>query len=306
MSSTTDSSSLVTLLDPSVNSKTLQTAKIISLPHPSDNEAQEFIFLPRTAASNQPAIILQVQSFQKSYGSFLVGSRVISNGALHVATPVDPLFFVLEAFAAAPQKWQPLEQLLVGVPDCVQESISSPLQYKHLCCTNDQLGDDMILYKFQTELALAWLTKKFNAAKQVLLDQQQRGVLSGGAFTKTFHHVPDTPLDQSVLEQESCQVVCDFLSAEWTRTLMHQLNLAIISTPVTTTPKRQWGEMAGADSHEVLLEMTLGNVVSVEKAKQKEGVQKKLKAQTSGLKQLAKVKTKGMKSMSSFFSAKTT
>jgi hypothetical protein len=328
-------SSLVTLLDPSLDSKSLHASKIISLTHPQHNEPQDYLFLPGTPKA---ATILQIQSLDKPFGSFMVGSRVVSNGALHVATRVDPLYFVLHQLSATTNtatKWQPLDQL--GIPSNVHRCLSSAHQYLHLCASNDQLGD-MVLYKFQEARALAWLTRKYDAAKSVLerqlltrkkqLRQQQSD--GGGAFIKTFHFVEEeAPLvvsaedrpypsaEQRTLEYEACQVVCDHLSPEWSTKFVQHLNLPVSIVSMTTaatatsrgtagtTPKRSWEGMAGSNTQQELEEMTMGAVVvSVEKAKHAASVQKKFKAQSSGLKQLAKVKTKGMKSMSSFFGVK--
>lgn len=333
----TSSSSLVTLLDPSLDSKALHASKIISLTHPQYNEPQDYLFLPSTPT--KAATILQIQSLDKPYGSFMVGSRVVSNGALHVATRVDPLYFVLHQLSMMVDtpmtKWQPLDQL--DIPCTIHQCLSSSQQYLHLCTSNHQLGD-MVLYKFQEARALAWLTRKYNAAKSVLERQlltqkqhfQQQRSDGGGAFIKSFHCVEEeAPLvlsavdrlysnaEQRTLEYEACQVVCDHLSPEWSTKFVQHLNLpvSIVSMKTSetatsrgtsgTTPKRSWEGMVGSNTQQELEEMTMGAVVvSVEKAKHAAIVQKKFKAQSSGLKQLAKVKTKGMKSMSSFFGAK--
>lgn len=332
MPSSTGSPNLVTLLDPFTDAKSFKTAEIISLLHPNCNEPQDFFFLPIT--STAPATILQVQSLRKPFGSFFVGSRVISNGVLNVATRVDPMYFVLNHLATddhSTPTWQPLDQMLVNISKYIQQSISSEHQYRHLCTTNDQLGS-IILYKFQEQRALAWLERKYKAALQVLEEQllahKQRIKQhsdGGGAFTKKFNFIHDNDtitnsedttfsrLEQMTLQHEACHIVCDYLSMEWSAKLAQHLNLPStiieinsgISTTTTTTPKRKWEGVAGSSTHDDLVELMLGtNVATVKQSKHNDMIQKKLKAQSSGLKQLAKVKTKGMKSMSTFFGAK--
>lgn len=330
MPPSTDSSNLVTLLDPSTDSKSLSFAEIISLPHPNYQEPQDFLFLSRT--STAPATILQVQSLRKPFGSFFIGSRILSNGALHVATRVDPMYFVLAHLATddhSTPKWQPLDQLLENISEYVQQSVSSEHQYRHLCSTNDQFGS-IILYKFQEQRALAWLERKYKVALQVLegqlvaekqrIKQHSDG---GGAFTNTFNFISDndetvtdsedttcSTLERTTLQHEACHVVCDYLTMEWSAKFVQHLKLPpttinICSETSTATTKRKWEGVAGSSTHDDLVELTLGtNLVTVEQSKHNEIMKKKLKAQSSGLKQLAKVKTKGMKSMSAFFGVK--
>ena len=149
-----------------------------------------------------------MNSMARPYGSFFLGSRVISNGALHIVTRMDPLYFVLHTLSTTTdaqqqqqQQWQPLNQL--DIDSVVQEALSHDLdQYKHVCAVT-KLGDDLMLYKFSPKKAMKWLVQKQEAVLHIVQQQllhakqeskestQQLISQGGGAFSNTFHMVPD-------------------------------------------------------------------------------------------------------------------
>jgi Ydr279p protein family (RNase H2 complex component) wHTH domain len=294
-----DDSSLVTLFDTNdENVKNLRNWKTVSQKHPCTLEESDFMLL---TTNDDKHHIYEVQSIETKYGSYFLGSHVLNHGALYVATRMDPLYFVLSTLSSA--KWQPLDQL--EIPDTIKTLITDDKQYRHLCLVNNQLGDDMLLYKLSNERVLQWLTRKQERVHQVLRDEAlARRVAEPYMSTKSdgFHllegdcHVPSsTPqetlelsvLEQSRLHHHSIQVVCEYISPEWrTQWLDHlgQPESCILAVEDKKVPKRTWEE-AGM------------NVVSVEKKKNPA-------AQSVGLKRLQKVSTKGMKSLSNFFGAK--
>lgn len=308
-----DDSSLVTLFD--VNDehvKNLRNWKTVTLKHPSTLEESDFILL---TTNDDKHHIYEVQSMETKYGSYFLGSHVLNHGSLYVATRMDPLFFVLSALSSSSSssKWQPLDQL--EIPDTIRILITNDKQYRHLCLVNNQLGDDMLLYKLSEERVLSWLTRKQERVYQVLRDEAlTHKVAEPYMSTKSpgFHlldndHDDDCPvpsmssvtplettheltvLEQSRLHDHSIQVVCEYISSEWRTQWLSHLGQpeSCIFPPIEEkkTPKRTWDE-------------TDMNVVSVEKKKNP------ATAQSVGLKRLQKVSTKGMKSLSSFFGAK--
>ena len=339
MAQENNASRLVTLFDPNdENIKNLEEMSTISLHHPSTGEVSDFILVTTkskttlTAAEsqhqqqNQQHHVYEVQSLEIKYGSYFLGSHVLSDGTLYIATRMDPLFFVLYHLTARnsssnsnskSDKWQPLDQL--EIPDIVKKVISSEKQYQHLCQVNNQLGDDMLLYKLSEESVLKWLTRKQEKAYQVLMDQalvrkKDEMATFVSATCHGFHLLDDsakrpvspttTPseattiveselssAEQCIIHQHSMQVVCDYLTPEWRAKYMSHVGqpesvLMVSAAEEKQTPKRTWDEAADM------------NIVSVEKKKTKPD------AQSVGLKRLQKVSTKGMKSLSSFFGAK--
>ena len=196
---------------------TSSVPSIVSLPDPSNGDERDYLVIPtdnttKHRSSADPAAnaaravdIYEVQSCTgpSKYGSYFVGSRVVSDGALRVATRVDPLFFVLAAVEAKTKqdvdnagsdpnkakngpRWQPLNQLLADVAPSVIDALRNAStnaslspeqiidkQMRNLFHMTDQYGDDFMLYKFDEKLALGWLTAKYDrglhAAKASIL-----------------------------------------------------------------------------------------------------------------------------------------
>jgi hypothetical protein len=143
------------------------------------------------------------------YASFMVASRFISNPDMHVATMVDPLFFVMEHFtndangAESGGKWQPFDQLFKDVPQPVLAALGVTLnissilelgQLAHLFDISDVFDDDIVC-KFNEAKALSWLTKKYERSfealhkrklekKRRLEERKQSGEY--GAFNSSF------------------------------------------------------------------------------------------------------------------------
>lgn len=192
---------------------------IVSLPDPSSGEERHYLRAPRSNENGCDVFEIQSLRGKSTYGSFFVGSRVVSNGALYVSTRVDPLFFALDALAqksskSSTSKWQPLDQLTVDFSRVVQDALlcssgsDNMSQLKHLCETTDKFGDDLILYKFSPERALKWLKKKQERAMQVVkqgmhesksleLEQKRKKDASGGsgAFSSSFRLADDEKKD---------------------------------------------------------------------------------------------------------------
>mmetsp|Transcript_32684 Transcript_32684/g.53335 ORF Transcript_32684/g.53335 Transcript_32684/m.53335 type:complete len:414 (+) Transcript_32684:90-1331(+) len=183
----------------------------------------------------QPYDIYEIQTIlphSGKYASYFVGSRIISNPALHITTRVDPLFFALahlhhamttnnESKSAKGQlleKWQPWDQALGGIPSPILRAlnldpklningVNQVGQLGHLLDVSDMCGDDLILCKFSEERALKWLVAKFEksvwALRRRLQEKKRRGVemsielksMQGGsgAFSSSFTVVEEEP-----------------------------------------------------------------------------------------------------------------
>jgi hypothetical protein len=160
--------------------------------------------------------VYEIQSLphakSNNYSSFFIGSRVVSNPCLHLVSRIDPLFLLLTYFQPLSlpepesqnvqcqthreQKWQPWNQICQSrnIDSNIQQAIQeNKLQLRHLFQVNDSLvtsdddnNEDMILYKFQSELALKWLRAKVHNVQSMLEKQ----------FKLYQHH------DQRIKEEE--------------------------------------------------------------------------------------------------------
>src|SRR6056297_564578 len=163
-----------------------QLGQVLAFTHPRGGYPSQYLLSPA-------AQLCELQSFRPSgskFGSWFVEQRVVSDGLLYVATPVDPkllLLPVLEKYGAT--RFSPLEQLLAAEAD---DSYLALRQCKgldlHLVCdVNDQLGEDMLLYRLNAEKTMDWLAKKVARATQALVDleaareEENNGMGSGFA-----------------------------------------------------------------------------------------------------------------------------
>ena len=175
-------------------------AALLTLRHPRTGRAAQYMLLPASegAASagadggDPPAAMMlcEVQAGAETVDngapllqptSWFIGHRVCSDGALYLATPVDPLFLLLPVLHAARAKASPLDQLLDGgggggggggCPDLKSLRRALPADPRTalalLCEVNDQYGDDLLLYRLDEGKALRWLVAKAQQFKAAL------------------------------------------------------------------------------------------------------------------------------------------
>ncbi|KAL3769340.1 hypothetical protein ACHAW5_002925 [Stephanodiscus triporus] len=186
----------------------------------------------RTASTSDIHEVQTVRPNSGRHASYFVGSRVVSDPALHVSTRIDPLFFALAHFhrvgtatgggeGRPSSRWLPWDQALAGVPPVVLRALDADLssgvdgagQLGHLLEVSDMCGDDLILCRFGEDRALRWLVAKFERARGAMrlrLHEMRRGVAErrrevggmrdgSGAFSSSF----------TVAEEEGPRVVAD-------------------------------------------------------------------------------------------------
>ena len=200
--------SAVTLIDvASAHGQSLRSPiqlNITSFPDPGNDDTSERDYMlvsrnyhsassasdSKASEQHQSYDICEIQTVLPhtgKYASYFVGSRIISNPALHVTTRVDPLFFALAHFhrairkgeAEKLEKWQPWDQALGEIPAPILRAldldpnlningINEVGQLGHLIDVSDMCGDDLILCKFSEERALKWLVTKFERAAEAM------------------------------------------------------------------------------------------------------------------------------------------
>jgi hypothetical protein len=310
----------------------ISRSEIAHLNDPSTGEKRQYVLVQNSSTGQ---MIVETQSLEADFSSFLVGRHVVKDGNLYVLSPVDPLFFVLRGNGVAegkkPTSWQPFGQALEYlchdkvVRDCVTES-----QLGHLCQTlcNDQT-DNVAYFKFSDTKALTWLKSKQERVYLCLLNQEQehqrrlQGLLAnrpqgsnskaGGSTSSTFY-IPDDPMAAAPsatqtskeglishqtlqkLKWESLQVVCNYLSEEWTTKLLDAMEVSLDqvfvpsqSTKVATTnyeaPKHSGAPIASTTTPAKI----------TPKPKRVEP------SRSVANKRLEKVNKRGMSSLTSFF-----
>ena len=280
-------------------------SRIVKLKDPSTQESRQYVFV-------NDKDIVEVQSIPSDFSSFFVGRHVVKDGHLYVLNRVDPLFFVLAGQIVDEDKkysWQPFDQTVESLPREIQKSVSEP-QMVHLCQTlsNDQT-DNVTYFKFSVPKALSWLRKKQECVFQCLLRQDQAkqerekakfSSSMGGSISSNFN-MPEDPMaatpssdnvlisDTKQLKIDSIQIVCSYLSEDWSNKLIEALEGIDQDAVFSAAPKEQTS--ASTSLAQVEADETPAKKVKVEKSR------------TMGNKRLSSISTKGMKSLSSFFGA---
>jgi hypothetical protein len=92
-----------------------------------------------------------------------------------MASKFDPRFFLLPFLEKVGPKFMMLDQLVTNVDGCDRLPLDWALQswgMDAICDVNDQLGDDMLLYRFNEEKTIEWLKGKVKGTAAVLAKQR--------------------------------------------------------------------------------------------------------------------------------------
>lgn len=158
----------------------VSTAKVFALTHPRHGARVQFM---RTAEQ-----LLEVQRFADAEPrSWLIaaeggGDRVQQDGSFFLATPVDPLFFILPALLEArgtsadgPGYYKPLSDIICGDDAApLQEHVCTlpglVERLRSLCDVNDKYDEPMLRYN--DAKTVTWLRGKAAAVRDFLASSQ--------------------------------------------------------------------------------------------------------------------------------------
>ena len=228
---------IISLQDPSNNDDGASTTSMREYMIVSCNKSSALSTTSNTSSQYNIYEIQTVLPHSGKYASHFIGSRIISNPALHVTTRIEPLFFALahfqrimskdEASAEQLSKWQPWDQALNDIPTPILRAlnldtklsingISEVGQLGHLLDISDMCGDDLILCKFSEERTLKWLVAKYEksvvALRKRFHEKKVRGEeksqelsnMAGGsgAFSSSFNMEVDEKKTEDNSEKE--------------------------------------------------------------------------------------------------------
>jgi hypothetical protein len=131
-----------------------QGLTLLTLPHPKEEGGVLFC----QAGSN----LYELQSAQpRKYGAWFIDQRISSDSSYLIASRFDPKFLLLP-FLEKATRFSPLDQIVTYVEGCDRIPLEQHAQWAlgDICDVNDQLGDDMILYRWNLEKTLSWLQSK--------------------------------------------------------------------------------------------------------------------------------------------------
>jgi len=162
----------------SLHDSSADDMKVVSLRHPGTGTTARFVHCPRSGS------LAELLAFGEEHRAWFLGHRILQDGKLLLATPVNPVFLVLPYLAKA-ERLVPLDQMLEDADFPLTDSILS--EVKGLEVIAERKGDkDLNVWKFNSELALEWLEGRVIKVGGVL---QQQGIdLTGGAQSHTYRN----------------------------------------------------------------------------------------------------------------------
>ncbi len=304
----------------------MHLGQVLALAHPRGGSPAQYLLTPS-------GYLCELQTYRPSgskFGSWFVEQRVVSDGRLFVASPMDPKLLLLPMLERTATRYSPLEQILAAEGDGAYMPLKGCLRLElhRVCDENDQLGDDMILNRLNPDKALAWLAGKVERTKQALValdssrEGQNNGIGSGFAAgfisqttTTTKGSSNTTSSSQSAAAREptreeartAVELVCDYLNDEWARKLQDHCGFSaedMKEVAAAAAKRRSAWENENDAEQDTALELTHGKRFKAGADAAAAAPAPKASGPSLAHKKLAKTNLKGVKSISSFFGKK--
>lgn len=113
---------------------------------------------------------LELVKFKENQGSWMVDDCVLEqDGSLYLATPLDPLYFVVALLLCeAEEGFKPFNMVVAEYPELLRVLGACVGRLTQLCDIVDPYREGMIFYRYNEFLCLRWLTNKVTAVAATL------------------------------------------------------------------------------------------------------------------------------------------
>lgn len=113
----------------------------------------------------------------EKYASFFINNKVSSNTHFFLANKIDMRFLILP-YLEKSEKYSPLDQIVTTHGDCDRmplplSKLTGSWKLEEMCDMKD-LGDDLVLFKYNEEKALSWLQAKVKRTATTIALQRMR------------------------------------------------------------------------------------------------------------------------------------
>ena len=186
--------------------------------------------------------ILELQSIQpKKHGSWFINQVVSSSNNFYTASKLDPRFLCLPFLEKAGARFCPLDQIITtsDIVGCSRLPLSNWSKWNlHEIADVKDLGDDLILFRFNESKTMDWLSGKVKRTathfmKLRLLQSSAKNVAfvssfqSSGQSTITDKSDSTAPLSEPDFSdiKAAVQVIADYLSDAMTEKLIKLFGL---------------------------------------------------------------------------------
>jgi hypothetical protein len=214
----------------------------VTLPHPRYGHNIEFIQVD----SHHLYEFQIIQS--RKFGSWFIDQRVCSNSSFYLLSKYDIRFLFLPFFISTSTKYSPLSQILYSNPTTDEHQVNEmrkiQLKYQNewkldeICDVNDKLGEDMILYRLNSEKLLSWLREKVTRMTQVIYQKRKHREASESRslFDSSFQSknkdensvdLGDAPTDED--SRTALTIILDYLPDSTALQLLQSYDLTMES-----------------------------------------------------------------------------
>uniref|UniRef100_G3U2F3 Ribonuclease H2 subunit B n=1 Tax=Loxodonta africana TaxID=9785 RepID=G3U2F3_LOXAF len=243
--------------------------------------------------------LFEIKIFKEKHRSWFINQSVQSEGHLHFATPMDPLFLVLHYLMKADKegKFQPLDQVVMDdtFPNCTL-LLKLPELEKFLGhVTEEKEIDSKKYYKYSKEKTLKWLEKKVNQTMVALKTNK----INVGARVQSAVFFPSDQMSSNREEdyiRYAHGLISDYIPKELSDDLSKHLKLSQPSASLAKPSIKDKIKLSD-EPVEAKEDYTKFNTKDLK-------TEKKNSKMTAAQKALAKVDKSGMKSIDRFFGPK--
>ncbi|XP_064126244.1 ribonuclease H2 subunit B isoform X2 [Loxodonta africana] len=185
--------------------------------------------------------LFEIKIFKEKHRSWFINQSVQSEGHLHFATPMDPLFLVLHYLMKADKegKFQPLDQVVMDdtFPNCTL-LLKLPELEKFLGhVTEEKEIDSKKYYKYSKEKTLKWLEKKVNQTMVALKTNK----INVGARVQSAVFFPSDQMSSNREEdyiRYAHGLISDYIPKELSDDLSKHLKLSQPSASLPNPPSK--------------------------------------------------------------------
>lgn len=201
----------------SLKDASTKNAKIVKLRHPKTDKDASFLLNPNNHQ------LCEVFTFEEEHRSWFIGSKVVSDGRIFLATPVNPVFLALPYLAKA-KKLVPLDQMLEDSEFPLVEEVLLAALGDKLEAVADRKGDrDLNVWKYNEEKTLGWMMGKVNCLGSML---EKKGIdVTGGASSNIYRHTASTAASSVEYQRYGLGIVQEYLDQELGEKLEAMLGL---------------------------------------------------------------------------------
>ena len=219
---------VIVVPDGAVHSLQEEAVKILKLRHPKTNSGSSFLF------SKSNKTLCELLSYDEEHRSWFIGNKVLSDGRLMVATPVNPLYLALPYIKGA-ERLVPLDQMLTDqeFPEA-EEILLETLTQSRLQLVSESKGSkELNVWKYNEEKTLSWLEGKVRLLAEVF--EKSSEDTSGGASSSIFNTVSGDPHEY---RRYALGVVQEYLDTSLSEKLEIKLDLPKVKVEAKAANKR--------------------------------------------------------------------